>query len=302
MKYRKPPVSFDDQVAKLKARGLDFKDEARAKIMLSRISFYRLRAYTYPFQDNADPNHPFIQKVDFETILKLYKFDRKLRLLVFGALEKIEIALRTQIIYQMAMKHGSHWHIDQNNYHDKSRAIKQLSELQKEVDRSDETFIKHYKHKYTSPDDPPSWMGLEVASFGTLSKLYRNIINSPEKKAIVNNFGLKNVYILENWMFCFSILRNICAHHGRLWNRRLTAIPKLPYNTSHPFIEKVIIDKLHHNKLYASLCCIKYMLSRIESNFNFSKKLIKLMDKCPLEQEKAMGFPDNWRAHHLWKN
>lgn len=300
MKYSKPAVSFDDQIAKLKARGLDFKDEAKAKVMLSRISFYRLRAYTYPFQDNADPDHPFVVKVDFETILKLYKFDRKLRLLVFGALEKIEIALRTQIIYEMAMSHGSHWHIDQNSYYDKSRAIKHLSTLQKEVDRSDETFIKHYKSKYTNPQDPPSWMGLEVASLGTLSKLYKNINNSPEKKTIADSFGLRNVYTLQNWMFCFSHLRNICAHHGRLWNRRLTAIPKLPYNPKFPFLEKTLINGLHHNKLYSTLCCVKYMLDRIESNYNFSKKLKKLMDKCPLQQEKEMGFPKEWRSHSLW--
>lgn len=301
MKYKKPALSFDDQISRLKSRGLQFNDETSAKKMLSRISYYRLRAYTYPFQDNTNPDHPFIEKVDFETILKLYKFDRKLRLLVFGALEKIEIALRTQIIYQMAMKHGSHWHIDQNMYYDKFRAITQLSELQKEVDRSDETFIKHYKAKYTTPEDPPSWMGLEVTSFGTLSKLYQNINNTREKKAIAKSFGLKNVYILQNWMFCFSILRNICAHHGRLWNRRLTAIPQLPYNNQFTFIEKEIIDSIHKNKLYATLCCIKYMLSRIESNFNFSKKLKKLIDKCPMHQEKVMGFPEGWREHQLWK-
>lgn len=301
MKYNKPAVSFDDQIIKLKARGLNFKDETWAKTMLSRISFYRLRAYTYPFQDNSDPDHPFIVKVDFETILKLYKFDRKLRLLVFGALEKVEIALRTQIIYQMAMVYGSHWHIDQNLYFDKSRAIGHLSTLQLEVDRSDETFIKHYKSKYTIPQDPPSWMGLEVASFGTLSKLYRNINNSREKKAIASSFGLQNAEILQNWMFCFSNLRNICAHHGRLWNRRLTAMPKLPYNTPHVFLDKNTINSLHHNKLYSTLCCIKYMLSRIESNYNFSKKLMKLMDNCPLQQEKEMGFPKGWREDPLWK-
>lgn len=300
MKYSKPAVSFDDQIAKLKARNLNFQDEVEAKKMLSRISFYRLRAYTYPFQDNTDPNHPFVVQINFETILKLYKFDRKLRLLVFGALEKIEIALRTQIIYQMSMSHGSHWHIDQGLYYDKSRAIKHLSTLQKEVDRSDETFIKHYKAKYTNPQDPPSWMGLEVASLGTLSKLYKNINNSPEKKAIADSFGMRNVYTLQNWMFCFSHLRNICAHHGRLWNRRLTAIPKLPYNSKFDFLDRATIDGLHHNKLYCTLCCVKYMLNRIESNYNFSKKLKKLVDKCPMQQEKEMGFPAGWKNHPLW--
>lgn len=300
MKYRKPAISIPDQVEKLKQRGLSFKDEVYAEAMLSRISFYRLRAYTYPFQDNTDFNHAFVVKTDFETIIKLYKFDRKMRLLVFGALEKIEIALRTQIIYQFALVRGSHWHIDQSLYYDKSRAIAQLGKLQKEVNRSDETFLKHYKTNYSSPADPPSWMGLEVASFGTLSMLFRNLNNGPEKDAVVASFGLSNATILQNWMHNFSHLRNICAHHGRLWNRRLTVQPRLPYKTQHIFLSKQEARVLHANKLYASLCCVKYMLERIESDYNFSRKLKKLLQKCPLEQESAMGFPENWRTHALW--
>ena len=300
MKYTKPPVPITEQVAKLKSRGLLFRDEAYGRAMLSRISFYRLRAYTYPFQDNTDPAHPFNVAIDFETIIKLYKFDRKLRLLIFGALEKIEIALRTQIIYQYSLQHGSHWHIEQNLYFDKSRAISQLSKLQKEVNRSDETFIKHYKATYTSPADPPCWMSLEVASFGTLSMLFRNLRNGSEKNAVASSFGLPNTSTLQNWMHNFAHIRNICAHHGRLWNRRLTVQPKLPYNTQHNFLTKVEARSLHTNKLYASLCCIKYMLEQIESDFNFSRKLKKLIDKCPMEQESDMGFPSNWRTHNLW--
>ena len=121
MEYNKPPVSISDQISKLKRRGLHIADEALAKRYLSNISYYRLRAYTYPYQDNTSANHPFIEKVSFEDILDLYTFDRKLRLLVFDAVEKIEIALRTQIIYQWSMKYGSHWHLDQNLYKDRMK-------------------------------------------------------------------------------------------------------------------------------------------------------------------------------------
>lgn len=107
MKYNKAPISLRDQVLSLKARGLIIKDEKRAESYLSNISYYRLRAYTYPFQDNNDPNHPFTVPVTIEEIIQLYVFDRKLRLLILDALEKIEIALRTQIIYQWAMNHKS---------------------------------------------------------------------------------------------------------------------------------------------------------------------------------------------------
>ena len=108
MKYTKQAISIPDQISKLKARGLRFGDEAKAANYLSNISFYRLRAYTYPFQDNNDPEHPFIKQVSFEEILRLYVFDRQMRLLLFNALEKIEIAFRTQIIYEYAMAHGAY--------------------------------------------------------------------------------------------------------------------------------------------------------------------------------------------------
>ena len=113
------------------------------------------------------------------------------------------------------------------------RFANHLDNLQKEVERSNETFINHYKLKYSNPTEPPCWMSLEVSSIGLLSKIFQNLKKGPEKNAITLHFGLKDVSILENWIHCFSTLRNICAHHGRVWNRRLTQIkfPKHPTNT-----------------------------------------------------------------------
>ena len=300
MKYNKPAVSFSDQVKKLKRRGLLFRDEHKAEQILSRISYYRLRAYTYPFQDNSNPEHPFKIKIYFETIIDLYKFDSQLRLLIFDALEKIEIALRTQIIYQWAMTNGSHWQTNIRLFRDQERFYEHKKSLEKEISRSDETFIKHYKKKYTEPPQPPAWISLEVASFGTLSKLYQNLINGEEKKAVAKSFKLPNPLFLENWMLCFSNLRNICAHHGRLWNRRLVAIPKLPYNVNGIFLTKKEIETIYPNKIYGNLCIINYMLSEINSANNFRQKLVRLMDNCPLDQEKEMGFLEGWREHPLW--
>ena len=117
MKYSKPPLSISEQIAKLKQRGLTFHDEQKAAHYLSNISYYRLRAYTYPFQDNKDPDHSFIKEISFEDIVDLYVFDRRLRLLVLNAIEKIEVALRTKIIYEYALVHGSHWFMNASLYH-----------------------------------------------------------------------------------------------------------------------------------------------------------------------------------------
>jgi len=297
MKYNKLPVAIPEQIELLKSRGLAFNNEAKAAHYLSNISYYRLRAYTYPFQDNSQENHPFVTQVSFEQIIDLYVFDRHLRLLVFDGIEKIEIALRTQIIYNFALTHGSFWHLKPELYRDAMRFANQLDSLQKEVDRSNETFIDHYKTKYTQPTEPPCWMSLEVSSMGLLSKIFQNLKRGNEKKAVANHFGLTDPMILENWMHCFCNLRNICAHHGRIWNRRLVPI-KLPYNTIEPFLDNT---KLYPNKLYATLCCIEYVLQIISPHSTFKQRLKELMQHCPMKQEKEMGFPPNWQEDKLWK-
>ncbi len=297
MKYVKLPISINEQIQKLKQRGLIFSDNDKADNYLSNISYYRLRAYTYPFQDNNNPAHPFIKKVSFEEIIKLYVFDRQLRLLIFNAIEKIEISFRTQMIYQYALKYGSHWHTDHTLYNDSDRFAEQINSLQIEIDRSQETFIKHYKEKYAQPKEPPCWMSLEVSSMGLLSKIFYNLKKDSCKDEITKHFGIKDVDVLENWMQCISLIRNICAHHGRVWNRRIKkiAIAKKPL---YPYISN---KQILQYKVYAYLCNMQYILNIICPNHDFKTSLIDLMNNCPLAQEKEMGFPSNWKEEKLWQ-
>jgi len=231
-------------------------------------------------------------------------------MLIFNAIEKIEGALRTKIIYHFAMYYGSHWQTNRDLYTDKYFINNDgdkiyffdahMHTLNTEIKRSNETFIKHYKKKYDNPKTPPSWMSLEVASLGTLSKIYKSLKTCDAKKKVAKNFGLPNPYILENWMLSFSHLRNICAHHSRVWNRRLTTNIKLPHSTRNPFYSKKQLSQLLPYKLFASLLAINYMLKSIDSNSDFHIKLKKLMQECPLNQETAMDFPNDWDNHPFW--
>lgn len=290
MKYNKLPLTIQEQVSKLKERNLRIEDEGKAAHYLSNISYYRLRAYTYPFQDNTIETHPFIKKVSFEEIISLYVFDRQLRLLVFNAIEKIEIAFRTQIIYQFSLEKGAFWYINPSLYNNSIQFANNVAKLQQEIDRSKETFITHYHTNYSDSKVPPSWMALEVSSIGLLSKLFSNLKENKCKNAIATHFGLKDVGVLENWMRCISLLRNLCAHHSRIWNRRMTklAFPKKPM---YDFIEN---KQILEYKLYAYLCTIQYLLNTISPEHSFKANLVALMNNCPLAQEKEMGFPKNW--------
>lgn len=297
MRYNKLPLTIPDQVLKLKSRGLRFENESKAENYLSNISYYRLRAYSYPFQDNTSDDHHFTRDVSFEQLIELYVFDRKLRLLIFDGIEKIEIAFRSQVINHLALNHGSHWQLKPELYRDPMRFANHLDSLQKEIDRSNEAFIGHYKKKYTNPSEPPCWMSLEVSSLGLLSKIFQNLKKGPAKNAITDHFGLTDVSVIENWMMCFSTLRNICAHHGRIWNRRLISI-KLPTHPLNPFLTNT---RIYTNKLYATLSCMEYVLKIISPSNTLSCRIIDLMKTCPMAQESEMWFPPDWKEEEIWK-
>lgn len=297
MQYTKPALPIPDQIRLLQSRGLNITDLAQAESYLSHISYYRLRAYTYPFQDNTNANHPFHPGVSFDDVLDIYRFDRKLRILVFDAIERIEVALRTQIIYQCSLVHGSHFFQRKSLYHNYLNFKKDLKTVDKEIRRSSEVFIKHYNSKYTTPKRPPAWMALEILSLGTLSKLFENLRISPEKKAIAAHFGL-NTFVLESWMHTLSHVRNICAHHGRLWNRTLTQIPKLPKNPSFKWIGNSTISP---DRLYATLCCIQYLLNTVAPNHTFHNRLKNLLLEYPKTDLMSMGFPSGWETEAFWK-
>lgn len=297
MKYNKPPLTIAQQIQKLKDSGLIIEDEERAARYLSFISLYRLRAYTYPYQNNKAAGQPFYPEVTFDMILQTYLFDRKLRLLVFDAIERIEIAFRTQMVYQYSHKHGSNWYEDEKLYR-KSYFYKQdLTLIDKELKRSNEVFIKHYKNKYSSPKRPPAWMTFEIFSMGLLSKIYENLKISDEKKSIARKFGLNHPKVLESWMHSLSVIRNICAHHSRLWNRELPASMKLPKITKNIWL---LNTNFAQGKMYLALSGMLYLLNIIIPNNHFKKKLKMLLIEYPEIPLKQMGFPDDWEKEQLW--
>jgi len=321
IKYSKSPLSIESQITKLRSRGLIIDNNDLTSNYLSNISYYRLRAYTFPFQNNTDEeeDHHFLQNnIHFKDIIDLYCFDRRLRNLIFNEIEKIEVAVRTKIIQKYSEStNDSHWFENESLFKDDSyiktnksgekekifKYNKLLEEIQSEIHRSNEDFIKHYQNKYKVPDMPPSWMTLEVVSFGTLSRLYELLKKDAHKIDIAKEFGLNKIDIMENWLHAISILRNCCAHHSRIWNRRFIVSILFPYNTLMPFIDRNTINTTRQNKLFAFLCCIKYTTDIISPGNDFKKNLISLIENGgKLLSMKEMGFPDNWKAIGIWKD
>lgn len=301
--YTKKPLTLDEQVARLKQRGLVFDDESEAIAYLFNISYYRLRAYTYPFQENGEGvEHNFTRKdIHFKDIIDLYCFDRRLRSLIFNAIEKIEVAVRTKIIQIYAEStYNSHWYDNESLYRFDYEDL--MKHIEADVNRSNEDFIKHYNSKYNNPPMPPSWMALEVVSFATLSRLFKSLKSDSHKKYITEQFGLKKVAILENWLHAISNLRNCCAHHSRVWNRRFMVSVILPYDTLYPFMDRMTIKQIHTNKLFAVLSCVVYILDIISPGSYFKRNLKELLKSdCRLLDLKDMGFPKYWQSLSVWR-
>lgn len=299
MNFDKDPLSIDAQIALLRERGMIIADEAKTKMYLCNISYYRLSAYWYTLLENPKTDHLFIEGTTFEKALDTYVFDRRLRLLIFDEIERIEIALRTTIIHHFCMEHGNNWYENkslfrgQDSYFYKFNTI-----LQDEMNKTSEVFIKHYRKKYNDPPNPPAWMALELASFGQLSMLFKNLKNCTARKSVGNHFGLDE-HVLESWLEALAYVRNACAHHMRLWNRKLPRTPILPKNTKHPWL-KELPQTDAANKIYTCLCAINYLLSAISPGNSFSKKIIELLNKYPNLPKHYMGFTPNWHKEELW--
>lgn len=238
--------------------------------------------------------HRFKADANFQTAFKLYRFDRDLRIFIMKELEKIEVSIRAQMIYQLSHLKGTFWVSEINNFTDIEFHKQTLFNLKKDYNKSDEEFLKSYKLKYSEPL-PPCWMLLEISSFGTLSKIYGNLKNG--KRDVASTFGLDDK-TFASWMHCFVYIRNVCAHHSRLWNRGMSIKPRKPFTPDKIWLSNTDVN---NNKTYFILSMMLYLLQSIDSKHQFIYRLKVLLKKYPNVDVSAMGFPLKWEEEKLWE-
>ncbi len=291
--YNKPQLSVPEQIDLLKEDGLSFKDESKAIHILENISLFRLKSYLMPFRKVGQ--RKFKEQSYFEDAYSLYKFDSELRKLICSELEKIEVSIRTQLSLIMGEYFGIYWFEDSENFRNSSRHLGLLSNLKAELHRSDDEVIVGFQKKYANTF-PPSWMTFEISSFGTLSMMYRYLRAGKARRNVARFYGLSDT-VMESWLHAIVYVRNICAHHSRLWNRKLSINPKVPRNTLLPFIA---IPK-DTKRVYYILSIILYFLQTVNPQNTFAHRFRQLLEKYPNVDTKPMGFPDNWNDELLWK-
>lgn len=297
MKYTHQAITTEQQIEILKERGLLINDVKQAVKTLDTISYFRLAGY-WRHLEVDHTTHQFKNESSFADIADLYSFDKQLRVLLFTAIQTIEVSVRTKIIKHFAPEFGAFWFMDESYATNKARFGTNLAVIRKEVSRSHDDFITEHFSKYSEPNLPPVWKTLEVVSIGTLSKLYSNFSDATAKHAVAREFGLNHHKFLRSWLECLAVLRNCCAHHSRLLNRVFPVKPKMPERMPNTWITDF---SFREQTLYPQLCYLIYWLNSIMPNNTFVADFKQLLTEHQSVNTRLLGFPHNWKQEHLWR-
>jgi len=293
--FNKPALTHEQQVNHLKQRGMLFEDHDLALHYLSHLNYYRLGAYWLPFEVDHQ-THKFKPDTSFENVLNLYVFDRELRLLVMDAVERVEVSIRTQLAYHLSNKYGPHAHLNPELFCDVLAYSKFIQNIDTAVKNSREDFVQHLRSKYIE-SLPPIWAIVELMSLGQLSKWFKTLGKPSDRKAIAIVFGMDEI-ILISFLHHLTFVRNICAHHSRLWNRKLTFKFKLPAKRPDSVAES--INGRTNGKLYNTLAMLTWMMNQTSPGHSWTRRLVALIDKHDIDTA-AMGFPEDYQKLPIWK-
>jgi len=283
LKQHQPSMSIVEQVENLKSLGLIINDEDYAKKILNDISYFRLiKAYSLGFKPK---NGNYNEGVTFEQIVELYLFNANFRQIMFAEIEKIEVNVRCRIANYFADTYGVLGYKESANFVDEEYYNTFLEDIEEELGRNSKApFVRNFKENYEG-GDLPIYALVEVFSFGTLSKFYKNMKNV-DKKAVAKSFGIGYTY-LESWLESISYVRNICAHYGRLYNAKLSKTPMLYKEYSQAGIG--------NNRIFGVLLCMKQILKNDAHWNQYVDQIEMLIDKYEKVDVKTMGFPKNWK-------
>ena len=284
LKQHQPSMTIDEQVENLKSNGLIVEDEDYAKKILNDISYFRLiKAYSLNLKAK---NGKYGDKVTFEQIVELYLFNANFRQIIFPQIEKIEINVRCRIANYFAEKYGVLGYLEADNFVNPEYHQTFLEDIEEEIRRNAKApFVKNFHENYEG-GNLPIYALVEVFSFGTLSKFYKNMKN-PDKKAVAKSFGVGYTYF-ESWLESISYVRNICAHYGRLYNAKLSKTPILYKEYSQ--------SGIGNNRIFGVLLCIKHLLKSDSHWKLFVQDVESLFDKYEQVDIKTLGFTENWKA------
>jgi abortive infection bacteriophage resistance protein len=293
VRYEGRALTFEQQADRLLELGLVAERDELVR-RLRGVGYYRLSAYWYPFRR---PDGRFIHGTSLDSIWRRYTFDRRLRLLALDASERVEVCLRTELVYSLAQRQGPFGYEDPDSPQKLSAPEHErlLNEIEVEGRRSREHYIVLFFQLYGSDHArPPYWTITELMTFGTLLTLFRGCPTAVQQE-LAERFGVAD-RVLESWLRALNAVRNVCAHHGRLWNRELGYRPMIPRKDGrwHEPIE------VSQHRVFGMLTILKYLLDQIAPHSGWSRRLLKLLGEYPQIPRAPMGFPVGWERCPIW--
>ena len=314
----KPFKSVDDQISILRERGMEIHDLEFARSVLREIGYYRLSGYSYPYRavqaEAALLSDNFIEGTTIEKVVKLYRYDQELRAVTGLQLAKIEITLRAMIGHELG-RVDPYLHLsphklgkkawDKVNARSTEQYAKWLEKYSTAVVHSNEDSVVHYKKKYDAI--LPVWVAVHVLDWGSLRMLY-DFARDEQRIAVANQLNISESQ-LSSWLLCLNDVRNVCAHHGRLYSR---TFPKSPMLTGEDhelgFLRRFVLDdvkegngKEKKGKCFAQFTIIQYLLSKmnLEGLDELPRLLHNFPEVSPVSVE-YLGVPENWEELPLW--
>ena len=268
-----------------------------AEDVLNQIGYYRLKGYAFHLYDKSTGQ--FETGTAFGKIVSLYTFDSALSNLVFRFLSQIEVSLRARLVSALLLRGDALILNDPSIFGEKDKYWKNQSAISSEIARSSDVFIKHNFTKYDGAI--PLWASVEVMSFGTLSKVIKNLKpNTPEFKALAGNYKFTGQSgnpvtpsqgMLTSWIQSVSAMRNICAHNSRIYNRAISTAPQL-------LQADFVTPKPQYNGLYQILLAMKYLRPSGAAWIAFVTELTALLSQYASVVDLArLNFPEDWASH-----
>ena len=294
--YKKPWLSYQDQLLLLESRGLVVTDAQAAIDFLQHVNYYRFSGYCVAFES---ARHQFHDGVSFEQVQAAHDFDCILRDIVTESLEIVELSFRTAVAHHFGQQHGAFGHADPTNFFRHFGHADWKDKLHTEAERSKERFVGHFKTTYREFPDLPLWVIAEIMSFGALSRMCSGMLKQ-DQKTIARQYGLQpRVWV--SWLHHLTYVRNVCAHHARLWDRIWSIKPTLPHGRywQPPHMPS-------NNRLFATLLILNVLMRSCPTVAAYTDKwrsrVEDLIDQLPAVANAAqlMGLTTNWNTHPLW--
>src|SRR5690554_36239 len=303
--FNKPPYSYVQLLNKLTDRGLSIADRESATVHLRNIGYFRLIGYGLAYEQYCEHGNrigQYKQDTSFDDLVDVYITDRKIRSLLLGAIERIEIAVRNIINHDLACKYNNaHWYMDSALFKESDdfshagllneikRHTLKNAEAGSDKEGKREVFIHHYYNHYDQPDYPPCWMVAEILPLGSWSKVYEHLSVSKDRKIISRQLDLAPA-TMQSWLHSITYLRNMCAHHSRLFGRKFVIRPNKAKGT--PFLDE--------NRLFNFVCIVFRILKTISPDSNWLDRFHDELDALDAELMTQYGFKENWLEDSFW--